>query len=86
LTLSTKLQGATILVEISNTGPAIPDEYKDRVFEPFFTTKAFGTGLGLGLDIVQRVIQRHFGAVAFESKPGKTTFYVRLPLDRDEVR
>jgi signal transduction histidine kinase len=86
LTLSTKLQGATILVEISNTGPAIPDEYKDRVFEPFFTTKAFGTGLGLGLDIVQRVLQRHFGAVAFESNPGKTTFYVRLPLDRDEVR
>ncbi len=85
LTLSTKVQGRTILVEISNTGPAIPDEYADRVFEPFFTTKPFGKGLGLGLDTVQRVIQRHFGAVAFESKPDKTTFYVRLPLDRTEV-
>jgi signal transduction histidine kinase len=85
LTLSTKVQGNTILVEISNTGPAIPDEYADRVFEPFFTTKPFGQGLGLGLDTVQRVIQKHFGAVAFESKPDKITFYVRLPLDRSEV-
>jgi signal transduction histidine kinase len=85
LTLSTKVQGRTILVEISNTGPAIPGEYADRVFEPFFTTKPFGKGLGLGLDTVQRVIQRHFGAVAFESTPDKTTFYVRLPLDRTEV-
>ena len=86
LTLSTKMQGRTILVEISNTGPAIPDEYADRVFEPFFTTKPFGKGLGLGLDTVQRVVQRHFGAAAFESTRDKTTFYVRLPLDRTEVQ
>jgi nitrogen-specific signal transduction histidine kinase len=34
---------------------------------------------------VQRVIQKHFGAVAFDSMPSRTTFYVRLPLDRAEV-
>jgi signal transduction histidine kinase len=55
------------------------------VFEPFFTTKPFGTGLGLGLDTVQRVIQKHFGAVSFDSKPKKTSFYVRLPVDRAAV-
>jgi signal transduction histidine kinase len=85
LTLSTKLQGSTILVEISDTGRGIPVEYADRVFEPFFTTKPFGKGLGLGLDTVQRVVQKHFGAVAFDSRPEKTTFHVRLPLDRTEV-
>lgn len=85
LTLSTKLQGKTILVEISDTGQGIPPEYADRVFEPFFTTKPFGKGLGLGLDTVQRVIQKHFGATAFDSRPNETTFYVRLPLDRTEV-
>jgi signal transduction histidine kinase len=79
------LQGKTILVEITDTGQGIPEESASRVFEPFFTTKPFGTGLGLGLDTVQRVIQKHFGAVAFDSKPGKTTFHVRLPLDRTEV-
>jgi signal transduction histidine kinase len=85
LTLSTKLQGKTILVEIADTGQGIPAECADRVFEPFFTTKPFGKGLGLGLDTVQRVVQKHFGAVAFDSKPSQTTFHVRLPLDRAEV-
>jgi len=85
LTLSTKLQGKTILVEITDTGQGIPTEYANRVFEPFFTTKPFGTSLGLGLDTVQRVIQKHFGAIAFDSQPNKTTFHVRLPLDRTEV-
>jgi signal transduction histidine kinase len=85
LTLSTKLQGKTILVEIADTGQGIPLECEDRVFEPFITTKPFGKGLGLGLDTVQRVIQKHFGAVAFDSKPKKAIFHVRLPLDRAEV-
>jgi signal transduction histidine kinase len=85
LTLSVKLQGNTILVEITDTGRGISPEFANRVFEPFFTTKPFGQGLGLGLDTVQRVIQKHFGAVAFDSKPRSTTFYVRLPLDRTEV-
>jgi signal transduction histidine kinase len=85
LTLSVKLQGNTILVEITDTGRGISPEFANRVFEPFFTTKPFGQGLGLGLDTVQRVIQRHFGAVAFDSKPGSTTFYVRLSPDRTEV-
>lgn len=85
LTLSTRLQGNTILVEITDTGQGIPPECANRVFEPFFTTKPFGTGLGLGLDTVQRVVQKHFGTVAFDSRPNNTTFYVRLPLDRTEV-
>jgi signal transduction histidine kinase len=85
LTLSARLQGKTILVEITDTGHGIAAECADRVFEPFFTTKPFGKGLGLGLDTVQRVIQKHFGAVAFTSKPQETTFRVRLPLNRAEV-
>ena len=85
LTLSAKLQGKTILVEITDTGRGIPAELASRVFEPFFTTKPFGKGLGLGLDTVQRVIQKHCGAVAFDSKPKQTTFHVRLPLDRSGV-
>jgi signal transduction histidine kinase len=85
LTLCTRLQGKTILVEITDTGHGIPAENANRVFEPFFTTKPFGKGLGLGPDTVQRVIQKHFGAVAIDSNSQETTFHVRLPLDRAEV-
>jgi Histidine kinase-, DNA gyrase B-, and HSP90-like ATPase len=79
------LEREASVLEISDTGKGIPAECAARIFEPFFTTKPFGKGLGLGLDTVQRVIQKHFGAVAFDSTPTKTTFHVRLPLDRAEV-
>ena len=82
LTLSVKQQGNTFLIEIEDDGPGIPQEYQDRVFEPFFTTKPIGEGLGLGLDTVQRVVAKHFGAVAFDSSAQGTTFHVRLPIDR----
>jgi signal transduction histidine kinase len=82
LTLSVKQQGNTFLIEIEDDGRGIPQEYQDRVFEPFFTTKPFGEGLGLGLDTVQRVVAKHFGAVAFDTSARGTTFHVRLPIDR----
>jgi signal transduction histidine kinase len=82
LTLSVKLQGNTFLIEIEDDGRGIPQEHRDRVFEPFFTTKPFGEGLGLGLDTVQRVVAKHFGAVAFDTSAQGTTFHVRLPIDR----
>lgn len=83
LTLSVKLQGKTFLIEVEDDGRGITKECQDRVFEPFFTTKPFGEGLGLGLDTVQRVVAKHFGAVAFDTSTQGTTFHVRLPLDRD---
>lgn len=85
LTLSIKLQGKALLIEIEDDGHGIPKECQDRVFEPFFTTKPFGEGLGLGLDTVQRVVAKHFGAVSFDTSTQGTTFHLRLPLDRVEV-
>jgi signal transduction histidine kinase len=85
LTLSAKLQGKTFLIEFEDDGHGIPKEYQDRVFEPFFTTKPLGAGLGLGLDIVQRVVAKHFGAVSFETSTHGTTFHIRLPVDRAEI-
>ena len=82
LTLSVKQQGKTLLIEIEDDGRGIPQEYQDRIFEPFFTTKPFGGGLGLGLDTVQRVIAKHFGAMAFDTSAQGTIFHVRLPIDR----
>ena len=82
LRLLTRGGGQMALVEIWDSGPGIDPDIRSRIFEPFFTTKAPGRGLGLGLDTVQRIVNKHSGFVTVESKPGATCFQVRLPLDR----
>lgn len=68
------------LVEITDNGTGIPDHIATKVFDPFFTTKGQGSGTGLGLDTVYRIVHQHQGHVEFDSKPGCTVFSVRLPL------
>lgn len=72
--------GQTIVVRVIDDGPGIPAEVKGRIFDPFFTTKKIGEGTGLGLDIVKRIVQKHRGTIAVESKPGRTQFVVALPV------
>jgi signal transduction histidine kinase len=81
LTVRTARDGDCALVEISDTGPGIPEELRTRVFEPFFTTKPVGQGTGLGLDVSWRVVvKRHGGDLRVTSSPGDTRFQVVLPL------
>jgi signal transduction histidine kinase len=81
LTLRTSRHKDDAVVEVVDTGPGIPPEVERRIFEPFFTTKGAGEGTGLGLDIARRIVKaRHKGEIRFESRPGETTFEVRLPL------
>jgi signal transduction histidine kinase len=81
LTLRTAREGESVLVEVCDTGPGVPDELRQRIFEPFFTTKPVGEGTGLGLDISFRiVVNKHGGDLRVESVPGNTRFQVRLPL------
>lgn len=82
LTVRTRSVGDDrILVEISDSGPGVPDEVRSRIFEPFFTTKPMGKGTGLGLDIAWRiVVGRHRGDIRLDSAPGDTRFQVILPL------
>lgn len=69
-----------VVVEIIDNGPGIPDNIKPHIFEPFFTTKRVGEGLGIGLDTVYRIVNGHRGEVSFESRPGMTSFQVRLSI------
>lgn len=74
-----------VTVEVVDSGPGIPEEIQPRIFEPFFTTKDVGEGAGLGLQIVHRIVcETHQGAIALESKPGETRFWVRLPMKAAE--
>jgi signal transduction histidine kinase len=79
--LRTQRENSSIVVEIIDNGPGIPENVQARIFEPFFTTKDVGKGTGLGLDIVHRIIvNRHRGDIRVSSHPGETRFQVRLPL------
>jgi signal transduction histidine kinase len=70
-----------IVVEITDNGPGIPLEIQPRIFEAFFTTKAPGAGNGLGLNIAYNiVVKQHRGEIELRSRPGETTFTVKLPL------
>ena len=71
-----------ILVEIVDSGSqGIPKDIQPRIFEPFFTTKELGKGTGLGLSISRRIIvDTHKGDIHFTSRPGETSFQVRLPI------
>lgn len=70
-----------LAVSITDHGTGIPEDVKPRIFEAFFTTKPQGSGTGLGLEIVHRIVTQKFGGtIDLESEPGKTKFIIRLPM------
>ncbi len=77
-------QGATVRVEIADTGPGVPSEIESRIFEPRFTTKdgRVQFGLGLGLSISRQIVEEHHGTIGVESQPGHTVFTVVLPVEQ----
>jgi len=76
-------EGKTVVVRIVDDGPGVPKEISGRIFDPFFTTKPQGHGIGLGLDIVRRLVRHNDGTIEFESRPGRTEFRVILPTAED---
>ena len=81
------LHGDAIIIEISDTGPGIPQNVMPHIFEPFFTTKEEGKGTGLGLSLVYSMVDNHKGRIYAKSRIGKgTTFVIELPaakLDKE---
>jgi signal transduction histidine kinase len=71
-----------LCVSVSDNGTGIPLESQPQIFDPFYTTKPVGVGTGIGLGIVQRIVEQYGGVIRFSSEPGNTEFVVRLPSDR----
>jgi signal transduction histidine kinase len=67
-----------VVVSVVDDGTGMSEETREHIFEPFFTTKKVGDGMGLGLDIVLRLVQRNNGEIEVESRPGRTEFRVKL--------
>ena len=83
LRLTTRAEEGFVVVEVSDTGRGMSPQVADRAFEAFFTTKGVGQGVGLGLDIAQRiVVERHGGIISIDSREGETVLRVRRPVRR----
>ena len=75
--------GASIDINISDTGCGIPPENLEQVFDPFFTTKDVGHGTGVGLSVSYGIIQAHNGSIRVSSTPGAgSRFTVTFPKPR----
>ena len=67
-------------IEVEDDGPGIPTDLQASIFYPLVTSRPEGTGLGL--PAAQELISRHGGLIEFESRPGRTLFVVRIPLEQ----
>jgi len=75
-----------VLIEVSDTGPGIPEANLGRIFDPFFTTKPVGKGSGLGLSICYGIIKKMDGDIDVRSMVGEgTTFTVQVPIQPDRI-
>ena len=71
----------SVVLEINDDGPGIPDEVQPKIFDPFFTTKEVGKGTGLGLTVAYAIVQEHGGRIRLESRVNSgTSFYVEMPI------
>jgi len=80
ISIVSRLEGATAVVEVSDNGAGVPVELRDRVFDPFFTTKPIGEGTGLGLFVTRNLVEALGGTIALDDAPsGGARFTIRLP-------
>jgi two-component system NtrC family sensor kinase len=85
LTMVTKRNKDSVLVECRDNGKGIPAEHVKNIFKPFFTTKPVGKGTGLGLYISHEIVKRHGGDVHVESREGEgSVFLIELPCKQGD--
>lgn len=83
LNLTTMSKEPYVVVVVADNGEGIPEDQQKKIFDPFFTTRVVGTGMGLGLSIVDRIIRGFSGYIEVESQPGQgARFSVYIPQRR----
>lgn len=76
---------AAVCLQVADTGPGMEQAVLDRLFEPLFTTRYDQGGSGIGLMVVQSIVQNHGGWITVDSRPGEgTAFRVFLPVGSGE--
>jgi signal transduction histidine kinase len=79
--VSTRLEGANVIIVVKDNGTGMPEHVANKIFQPFFTTKPTGEGTGLGLSLSYDIITKgHGGSLSVQSKEGEgSEFIVQLP-------
>jgi signal transduction histidine kinase len=82
LRLATHRENGAVAVDISDSGPGIPEDILEKIFDPFFTTKRPGEGTGLGLHISRSIVKKFGGRIVVSSHQGRgTTFQLQFPVE-----
>lgn len=75
---------STVVVDVADNGPGVPDDAARRIFEPFFTTKKQGEGTGLGLSFSQGIAEAHGGKLTLRPTETGACFRLTLPTDPEQ--
>jgi len=77
VSLSGRVAGRDVIIEVGDTGPGIHEQKLTRIFDPMFSTSR--EGCGLGLPIVKRIVESHNGSIDVSSSKNGTRFVIRIP-------
>jgi signal transduction histidine kinase len=84
LIMTTRRDGDSVLLEVTDTGIGMTDEVRSRIFDPFYSTRPGGSGLGL--PTTRKIVGAHRGTIDVRSEPGKgSQFSLRLPISPQDV-
>ena len=77
----------TVVLEVNDDGPGVPEDVQAKIFDPFFTTKSVGQGTGLGLTVAYAIVQEHGGRIRVSSDASQgASFFVEFPASGGGVR
>jgi signal transduction histidine kinase len=82
--LSAYLNSGQYCLAVKDQGHGISDEARAKIFDLFFTTKPSGKGTGIGLAICKAIVDMHHGTLQVDSRPGETTFTVKIPVTTEK--
>ena len=84
ISITTSAANGKTQIQITDTGTGISTQVMKNIFDPFFTTKPSVKGTGLGLSVSYGIIKKHRGEILVDSRSGRTTFTISLPIKQEE--
>ncbi len=77
-----EVQNKQLIISVTDSGPGISQELREKIMQPFFTTKVVGKGTGLGLSISRGIIVGHGGSLDLDVQANHTRFVLKLPIEQ----